>query len=292
MKRILAYVFLVLSLLPYSFSSFSQDNSVISPFFTLQYFKNNDGRKYLQSSVKYSKNDIERPLPGMEVLFYTGTDNKQLLSSALTGENGIAKIELLDNMAINTDSEGRMSFSSELKGNDTITASNSELLIKDVRLEMTLSEVDSIKTVTVSAFISDGGVEKPVAAEVVKVYTPTMFVPFPIGEITLDGNGTGSLEFPNDFPGKDGMLTVMARFEENMNFGNVEKTEVIKWGIPKAPPGSVTHRALWTKTAPRWMIYTLSVLLAGVWGHYMFAIFSLIRIRLDAKREAKKDYKE
>jgi hypothetical protein len=33
------------------------------------------------------------------------------------------------------------------------------------------------------------------------------------------------------------------------------------------------------------MIYTLSVLLAGVWGHYLFAIISLIRIRIDAKRQ-------
>jgi hypothetical protein len=33
------------------------------------------------------------------------------------------------------------------------------------------------------------------------------------------------------------------------------------------------------------MIYTLSVLLSGVWGHYLFAIISLIRIRINAKKK-------
>jgi len=47
----------------------------------------------------------------------------------------------------------------------------------------------------------------------------------------------------------------------------------------------------WTKIAPKWMIYTLSVLLAGVWGHYLFAIISLIRIKIDAARKAKEEYR-
>jgi hypothetical protein len=34
-----------------------------------------------------------------------------------------------------------------------------------------------------------------------------------------------------------------------------------------------------------WMIITLSILLMGVWGHYFFAIISLIRIKIEAKRE-------
>jgi hypothetical protein len=35
----------------------------------------------------------------------------------------------------------------------------------------------------------------------------------------------------------------------------------------------------------------LSILLAGVWGHDLFAIISLVRINIDAKRKAKEEYK-
>jgi hypothetical protein len=81
----------------------------------------------------------------------------------------------------------------------------------------------------------------------------------------------------------------VARFLEHPSFGTVERKVTEKWGTVNSFSVPVIHRALWTKTAPMWMIITLSVLLTGVWGHYMFAIISLILIRIDAKRKKAKD---
>jgi hypothetical protein len=170
---------------------------------------------------------------------------------------------------------------------DTATEST----FKDVVLNMTLTEVDSIKTVTVTAQTLDNGKEVPVSGETVSVFVPRMFSNLVIGELTLDDAGTASLEFPSDLPGgKDGNLTIVAAFIDNSTYGNVEKRETIHWGVA-TDYLPTSHRALWTQRAPRWMIYTLSVLLAGVWGHYIFAIISLIRIRIEAKRKAKEEYK-
>ncbi len=162
---------------------------------------------------------------------------------------------------------------------------------KEVVLNMTLSEVDSIKTVTITATTTENGKEVPVAGETVSVFVPRMFSNFPIGDITLDDTGTGTIEFPSDLPGgKEGILTIVAAFIDNATYGNVEKREEIHWGLP-TDYLPTSHRALWTTRAPYWMIYTLSVLLTGVWGHYFFAIISLIRIRIDAKRKAKAEYR-
>ncbi|MDP2924747.1 MAG: hypothetical protein Q8N99_00075, partial [Nanoarchaeota archaeon] len=162
----------------------------------------------------------------------------------------------------------------------------------DVQLDLVVTDVDSIRTISVNAFITDKGKEKPVSGEVVMIYVPRMFTLLPISELTLDDNGTASIEFPSDLPGdKDGNITIIAKFEENMTFGNVEKREIINWGLPTDYSVLFSHRALWTKTPPRWMIITLSILLAGVWGHYLFALISLIRIRNDAKRKAKEEYR-
>jgi hypothetical protein len=183
-------------------------------------------------------------------------------------------------------------FSSNFKGNDTIEAGTADITIRDVKLEMILTKVDSVKTLSVKAFVDEKGTEKPVSGEAVKVYVPRMFSLLPIGELTLDDKGTASVGFPSDLPGdKDGKLTIIARFEENASFGNVEKREELNWGLPTDYSVPKTHRALWTKTAPKWMIYTLSVLLIGVWGHYLFALISLVRIKTDAKRKAKEEYK-
>jgi hypothetical protein len=276
---------LLLSVFPvFSLPLFSQDVTLISPYNTFQYFKYTDGQRVLQTTLTYSKNRMELPLSGMEISFFTGGNEKKLVSASLTDIKGVARFDLPAGMNMNTGKDGMWAFSSEFKGNDTIEASKSEITVKDVNLEMVLTVKDSIKTISLKALILVDGKEKPVSGEAVKIYVPRMFSLLSIGELTLDDNGTASVEFPADLPGdKEGNLTLIAKFEENQTFGNVEKRETLKWGLPTDYSVPKTHRALWTKTAPRWMIYTLSILLAGVWGHYLFALISLIRIRNNAK---------
>ncbi|TAL72509.1 MAG: hypothetical protein EPN88_04905 [Bacteroidetes bacterium] len=293
MKKKLIYTILFLLLLPqFSLSLLSQASRVISPYIQLQYFKNTDDQRVLQTTLTYSRNRMELPLPGMEISFFTGSDPKVLIAKSLTDSKGIARLELNKDTKLKIDKNGMWAFNSEFKGNDTIEAGTSEITVKDVRLEMVLTLVDTIRTITLKAFFNENGKEKPVAGEAVKVYVPRMFSFLLISELTLDDSGTASVEFPSDLPGdKEGNITLIAKFEENPTFGNVEKKETLKWGLPIDYSVPKTHRALWTKTAPRWMIYTLSVLLAGVWGHYLFALISLIRIKRDATKEAKREYK-
>lgn len=293
MKKKVIFPILLLSLLLFfSLNIFSQEVTLISPYISLQYFKSTDDQRVLQTTLTYSKNRMELPLPGMEISFFTGADKKELIGTLLTDNKGIASLELTDEMKVNADGDGKWAFSTEFKGNDTIEAGTSGITIKDVRLEMVLSLVDTIKTITVKAFIREKGTDKPVSGEAVKVYVPRMFSLLPISELTLDETGTATVEFPSDLPGdKEGNLTLIAKFEENETFGNVEKRETLKWGLTTDYSVPLSHRALWTKTAPKWMIYTLSILLAGVWGHYLFALISLIRIKLDAKRKAKEEYR-
>ena len=254
--------------------------------------KDTDGKRILQTTLTYSKNRMELPLPGMEITFYTGAGQKVLLTKSVTDNKGIARFELSNDMKPGTGTDGMWAFSSEFTGNDTIEAGTSEVTVRDMRLELALTEADSIKTVTVSAFTTEGGKEKPVSGETVTVSVPRMFSLLPIGDLTLDDAGTASIEFPSDLPGdKEGNLLIIARIAENATYGNVEKSETKKWGLPTDYSVPVTHRALWTKIAPRWMIYSLSILLAGVWGHYLFAIISLIRIKIEARRKAKEEYR-
>jgi hypothetical protein len=288
-KKILNIILVLLVLSP---ELLSQETTKISPYIQISYLKNTDDLRILQTSLTYSKNRMELPLPGMEISFFNGSDKKELLIKAVTDSKGIARFEFPADRKLIAESDGTWAFSSEYAGNDTIEAGSSEMTIKDVRLEMILSLVDSVETITVNAFVKEKGIDKPVAGEAVKVYVPRMFSNLLISELTLDDAGTATLVFPTDLPGdKDGNLTIIAKFEENGTFGNVEKRETLNWGLLTDYSVPVTHRALWTKTAPKWMIYTLSVLLAGVWGHYLFALISLIRIGRDAKRKAKEEYK-
>jgi hypothetical protein len=291
-KNIRITVLFAASFLLLSLTGLSQEKTKITPYIQIQYLKNTNDQRILKTSLTYSKNRMEIPIQGMEISFFKGAGKKDLIATAITDSKGVAKIELSNDLKLSSDNAGMWSFGSEYKGNDTIEAGKSDITVKDVRLELSFNIADSIKTLSVSAMTKADGKDKPVSAEVVKIYVPRMFSLLPVGEITLDEKGSGTLEFPNDLPGDSlGNLTIISRFEENATFGNVEKSSVMKWGIPADYSAPSTHPALWTKTAPRWMIYTLSILLAGVWGHYLFAIISLIRIKIDAKKQAKKEYR-
>lgn len=274
----------------FSVISFSQEKPTIRPTLLLNYVKTNNVGS-LVAKLSYAPESTELPLKEMEIVFFTDGGQKEL-GKIPTDANGSAVFKFSENEKLPADTQGNWSFSAEFKGNDTIDAAMAEVTGRDVILDMTLSLVDSIKTVSVSAYTYDGKVRNPTAGEIVTVSVPRMFSFLPVGDITLDENGTGSIEFPSDIPGDStGLITIVGRFFEHPSFSTVESTKREQWGVPTSLVPT-SHRALWTKTAPKWMIFTLSILLVGVWGHYMFAVISLILIRIDArKKKAKEEYK-
>jgi hypothetical protein len=278
--------FILISLLLISSANlFSQESEKISSSINLQYIKDNNDSCMLKVTLTYSKHRMQNPLAGSAISLYAGKG--RLLKEMHTDSKGIVTVAL-GKADMSYDEGGMWPFSATFAGNDSIEAVTADISVRNSSLTMTCDEADSIKKVNLHAVKYDNGKMIPAAGEILTVYVPRMFSLLPIGEVTFDDEGNGSVDFPSDLPGdKDGNLTIIAKFEDHPEFGNIEKTAVMKWGIPPVPSAHVSHRALWTKTAPRWMIYTLSILLAGVWGHYMFAFISLVRIKKDANRQKK-----
>lgn len=271
---------LLIALLVNSSLGYSQEKA-ISPSLQLKYFKNSENQRSLKAILTYTLKRKDYPLPGMEISFYADQDKRELLGSVVTNEKGVANYFIGNDTNLPLNKENAWDFSSEYKGNDSIEAASSDpLTIKDVNLEMEFSLVDSVKTVILKANTIDKGKTLPVKGESVFLFVTRTFSLLPAGDAALGDDGTASIEFPTDIPGdKDGMLTVVAKFDDHPTFGNVERKATVQWGIPTTHQSHLSHRALWTKGAPSWMIIALSIMLAGVWGHYMYAIISLIRIK-------------
>ena len=283
--KLYRYISLLFALLITFNLGYSQDKA-ISPALQLQYFKNSENQRSLKAILAYTLKRKEIPLAGMEVSFYADLNKKVLLGSVITDNKGVANYPISNETILPLDNANSWNFSSEYKGNDSIDLASAELPIKDVNLEMELTLVDSIKTVVLKANTIEKGKTLPVAGELVNLFVTRSFSLLPAGDGILGDDGTITVDFPTDIPGdKDGNLTVIAKFNEHPTFGNVEKIATINWGIPVIHQTHLSHRALWTKGAPTWMIIALSIMLAGVWGHYMYAIIGLIRIKRLAKEE-------
>jgi hypothetical protein len=262
------------------FAQADEEVTVISPYMEFKYLKNTNNQRTLNAGLFEATGIGLVPLPGLRVKFYTNMEEMELLGEALTNNKGIASYIIPDNMKLPVDEENNWWFYAEFEGAEGIEMAMEELTLMDVHLGMTLTENDEEgRLVHLTAYTLVDGEKVPVTDEDIYVFVPRMFSMLPVGEGYFE-DGEAVIEFPGDIPGDEhGKLTVIGRFEDHWQFANVEKRIDTNWGVPSSHEIAETHRALWTQIAPLWMIITLSVMLVGVWGHYLFAIISIIRIK-------------
>jgi len=258
----------------------------IEPVMEMTYLKDTYGKINLRSSMINYVNRMPVPLAGLEIVFFAGEDSLVELGSVQTDEEGLAVLVLEGDPELPAGEDGSVRYFAEYTGTDNILPAEYEVYINDVNLEMSLTLVDSVKTVSLRAYSMVDGEEVPVPDEDVYVYVKRMFKDLPLGEDFLDENGEYITEIPDDIPGDvEGNIEIIARFNDHYLYGTVEDRQTIQWGVATQYDFAVSQRTLWTQIAPLWMIITLSVLLAGVWGHYIFVIAQLFRLRKIARKE-------
>ena len=262
------------------------EEETVEPVMEMIYLKDSEGNINLRSNMVNYVNRMPVPLPGLIIEFYAGEDSLISLGSVTTDGDGWAVLQIDDGLDLPVGLDGSIRYYAEYTGTENILPAEYEVYVTDVNLDMELSLVDSVKTVSLRAYSMVEGEEVPVPDEDVYVYVKRMFKDLPLGEDFLDENGEYITEIPDDIPGDaKGNIEIIARFNDHYLFGTVEKRQTIQWGVPTQYDFEVSRRTLWTQIAPLWMIITLSILLAGVWGHYIFVVFQLFRLRRIARKE-------
>ncbi|MCK4852665.1 MAG: hypothetical protein KAT31_00350 [Bacteroidales bacterium] len=258
----------------------------IEPVMEMTYLKDTEGNINLRSSMVNYVNRQPVPLPGLEIIFYAGEDSLVSLGSVTTDKEGWAILVLDEGLDLPVGLDGSVRYFAEYQGTDNILSAEYEVYVTDVNLDMELTLLDSVKIVSLRAYSLVEGEEVPVADEDIYVYVKRMFSDLPLGEDFLDENGEFMTEIPDDIPGDaQGYIEIIGRFNDHYLFGTVENRQTIQWGMPTKHEIPVSQRTLWTQIAPLWMVITLSILLAGVWGHYIFVIIQLFRLRRIARKE-------
>jgi hypothetical protein len=265
---------------------FIQDN--YKTFFNFKTLKQNDDTRLLEVSFLVQnledKND-EHPVYKAKIDFINKLDEKEvILGSILTSTKGEAKLILPKNQNFLKDKEGNITLIARFKGTDKLEPIEEELIIKDLFLDLNLTEIDSVKTVTLRAYTTNNsGEEIPIEEVDIAFYVGGMFSKMKIHDGTIE-EGFYEFEYSHFLPGdENGMLSIYSIIEDHDEFANVTKMKIIKWGHiqdhPKEPKNS-----LWAKNAPLWMYIVLAVLLIAVWANYVHVVSSLIKLKIKNKR--------
>lgn len=148
----------------------------------------------------------------------------------------------------------------------------------EAKLVMTFDTEDSVRMCKVAVTSADTAV-----AEVeVKLYVKRLFSLLPVGSATAtDEDGVASFEFPDNIPADlDGKLTVIAKIEDDENFGNAEIQSQIGWGIPRKDSGEMGRSLSSSRAnAPIYFIVVSNLIIIGIWGTLIYVILQVFKIK-------------
>jgi len=248
---------------------------------SLTYIKNTTNTKTLNCVVTAKKGEVNLPLENAELKFYAGKDQAQLLGVLKTNNEGFAALAINNEIKLQQDDSGAVLYRVEYKGLENSKDAVAEVSVVDINLEITLEEIDSVKTITVKGTrIGRDGEITPVKGQDVTIYVKRLYSNLKIGEVYLDDEeGIGSTEFKS-IPGDSaGNILIIAKIEGHDLYSTVEKSQDIKWGSIVSYDVTTKTRELWTNEAPLWMAITLAIFIIGVWYHLIRVFVKMRKIK-------------
>ncbi len=276
----------ILMIVFFQVSAVAQDDKdstaleLIKPRFTFVSIQKSDQTIDLRITAKSKVRNSFNPLDGLTVKFFNTTEEEpKLVGEGITDMDGVTTITIPDKNQL-LDAEGKMKFTAQFEGNEKVSAGEEEVYVKKARIEIIPVKEDSTLSLQVVLKDESQAEEAPIVETDIGVFVKRTFNPLKVGEGASDENGELVIDFPSDLPGDNkGDLTVIARVEDNEDYGNVEAILVVPWGIPLADKATGIQRELWSPHPPVWMLLTFFILMTAVWGHYIVIIYKLFKLR-------------
>jgi len=281
-KPIISTVIIVLL---FSIQGVSQKNDVSNykMLFKFNTTKEHDNSRSLEVSFigRHKKNRKDKvPIYEAEIKFFNIlNDDEIFLGLSKTSKKGNAQLILPEDHTYLIDDQGNINLAARFDGNNLIGKQEEEISVKDLHMELSFTEIDSIKTVLVKAFVIDSSGSKYSITETeIIISMGSMLSKMKLEEGTIE-DGEFEFDLPTDIPGDvNGNLTIYSIIEDHEEFANVIQMGSINWGVFKEEIKE-EENMLWSHAAPIWMYVVLTIMLVGVWANYVYTIINLIKIK-------------
>ena len=157
---------------------------------------------------------------------------------------------------------------------------------KSATISLSFTTDDSLKYISASVHeIDKDSIGPPVTGMDVYFYVDRLFRPLPIAadEFNItDDQGIVTVEFPVDLPGDtNGIVTIIARIEDDPQYGNLEARGTVRWGKPLVINLARQERALWASraNAPVSLLILVNSIILVVWVVIFYIVYQVYRIR-------------
>jgi len=206
------------------------------------------------------------------------------MGRVITNARGVATLQLPETYYAASDTLYEMQFIAVLDTTPVYQDKETRLTIRKVNLETRFIDQDSLKQIR--AYVTEldsGGNKVPQKNVAVKFFVDRPLSRLPIGDLYNATNKAGevSVYFPTDFPGDTaGNVTLFVRIDDNDDYGNVELSEILPWGVPIQFDDKTIARSLWASgaNAPIPLLILVSALVIAVWGILFYIVYEVYQI--------------
>lgn len=290
MRQMKIYQILIILTIITGFIQTTLAGELINPRLDGTYEKMPDGTKRISLTLSASVDDKRVYIENATVqVSAVNESDKTLLGSAVTNMKGKAFFEINPGKSIPVDKDGYYTFEIRYNGDPKYSVASKTVHVKDLSIEISFPHKDSVNNVQVSvSAINEKGVKAAVQDIQVEFYIKRLFCLFKFGSGKTNPSGLCTADFPKNMPGDTtGKLIVFAKVLDNEIYGTVGSSLDFKGGKPLILEPK-QKRGLGDTDAPLWMVYTLLVLLSGVWINVFYVIGLVIRINIKGKKALKK----
>jgi hypothetical protein len=271
----------------YSFG-FTQDSTKKDLILNVGYYQMNNKVIYLIVHTKTKINSKFQPASGVYVnLYLDSISEANYIAKAKTDVNGIAKVGIPLNLKNAWLASANHTFIGITEANKDFNKTTSETPATIARLSIDTSTDGKTKNIIVSVLGLKNNSWLPAKGVEMKVGINRLGGILSAGDeatYTTDSTGSVTVALKKDsLPGdKKGNILLVAKVEDNDQFGNLVVEKTVPWGVAlQQDKNFFDQRTLWSTRfrTPAWLLIIAYFLGIGVWGTIIYLIFQIIKIK-------------
>jgi hypothetical protein len=283
---------LFVALLATGYNGFSQGQQKADLSVNISYFNVNNRIPYVSVNVKSKINGRFQPIGGIPLKLFLDKDSAgTFIGRVVTNDKGAAVTNIPASVKKEWNSSASHTFLATFDGSKRFEAAKADLTVG--RAIILMSVTDDRK-ITASVFEMKDKILVPLKGIDLKIAVKRLGGDLPVNEtptFTSDSTGQASADFKRDsIPGDaNGNITLIAKMEDNEQFGNLSIEKVVPWGTRFHYKSAFNERTLFATRdkAPVWLQMIAYSIIIAVWGILVYLVMNVLNIKKLGKSEDK-----
>ena len=280
-KKLLGLLSIVL-LIP-GYKAFSQDAQKGTLSIAIGYYNENNQIPYVKAKVKTKVDGRFKTVAGIPLKLYLNKDSAgNLIAQVVTNDKGEAAAIIPASLKSQWGAGPSHSFVATFDGNKKYDAATGDVTVGKAKIEI---DTTSDRKIIATVYEMKDTAWKPVKGVDVIVAIKRMDADLNVNEtatFSTDSTGKASADFKRDSLAGDanGNITLVAKVEDNDQFGNLSIQKTVPWGAKFVPVNTFDRRTLFATRdkAPIWLILMATSIIVVVWGILIGLVVNLFKI--------------